>query len=123
MRIRMVDEVDTSELSLHKLVANGMTPSLSAMYKLDNLYLIEYIDKRFKNKEEEIFDVESGRNIPQHVRNIVYKRDGGACVECGSTHKIHFDHILPYSKGGTSDNPENIRILCEKCNLKKGDKI
>jgi hypothetical protein len=33
------------------------------MYELDNLYLIEYIDKRFENKEEEIVDVESRINV------------------------------------------------------------
>ncbi len=40
-----------------------VTPSLSVMYELDNLYLIEYIDKRFENKEEEIVDVESRINV------------------------------------------------------------
>ena len=32
----------------------------------------------------------------------VWKRAGGRCVKCGQTDELHFDHILPYAKGGTS---------------------
>ena len=32
------------------------------------------------------------------------------------------DHILPKAKGGTTD-PENLQLLCEKCNRFKSDKI
>jgi hypothetical protein len=32
------------------------------------------------------------------------------------------DHILPKSKGGTND-PENLQLLCDKCNRFKSDKI
>ncbi len=63
------------------------------------------------------------RQIPTAVKQIVYKRDKGRCVLCGSDKNIHFDHDLPYSKGGTSLSAENIRILCAKCNLSKGGRI
>jgi hypothetical protein len=36
------------------------------------------------------------------VKLAVWKRDKGSCVLCGSTKNLHFDHILPFSKGGTS---------------------
>src|SRR3989339_628268 len=36
---------------------------------------------------------------------------------------LHFDHDLPFSKGGTSLTAKNIRLLCAKCNLSKSDKI
>ncbi|MFA5097539.1 MAG: HNH endonuclease signature motif containing protein [Candidatus Margulisiibacteriota bacterium] len=53
----------------------------------------------------------------------MWKRDKGKCVKCGSTKNLHFDHDLPFSKGGTSMTEKNIRILCAKCNLEKSDKI
>ncbi|MCB0750248.1 MAG: HNH endonuclease, partial [Ignavibacteriae bacterium] len=45
------------------------------------------------------------------------------CVLCGSTDELHFDHDLPYSKGGTSISVNNVRILCARHNLAKSDKI
>jgi hypothetical protein len=67
--------------------------------------------------------VEQRRIIPSHVKLAVWKRDGGACTLCGSNQNLHFDHILPYSKGGTSDSVENIQLLCMRHNIKKGAKI
>lgn len=69
-------------------------------------------------------DVESHRRIiPSWVKQIVYKRDKGRCVMCGAEDQIHFDHELPFSKGGTSLTPENVRILCARHNLQKGPRI
>jgi HNH endonuclease len=67
--------------------------------------------------------IEQRRIIPSNVKLAVWKRDGGACVTCGSKQNLHFDHILPYSKGGTSDSEENIQILCMKHNIRKGAKL
>jgi hypothetical protein len=67
--------------------------------------------------------IEQRRIIPSHIKLFVWKRDGGACVECGSKQNLHFDHILPYSKGGTSDSAENIQLLCMKHNIGKGAKL
>jgi hypothetical protein len=67
--------------------------------------------------------IEQRRIIPSHVKLSVWKRDGGACVSCGSMQNLHFDHILPYSKGGTSDSVENIQLLCMKHNIQKGAKL
>ena len=62
------------------------------------------------------------RHVSSEVRQAVWERDHGKCVICGSRRKLHFDHIIPFSKGG-SNTEKNIRILCEKCNLRKSDKI
>ncbi len=61
--------------------------------------------------------------IPTEIKKIVWERDNGKCVICAATNELHFDHDLPYSKGGTSIAAENVRILCARHNLEKSDKI
>jgi hypothetical protein len=68
-------------------------------------------------------EVEQTRIIPSSVKLDVWKRDNGKCVMCGSAENLHFDHIIPYSKGGTSLDSSNIQILCMKHNLEKRDRI
>lgn len=63
------------------------------------------------------------RIIPTRVKLEVWKRDGGRCAVCGATNELHFDHIIPYSKGGTSLQAENIQLLCARHNLEKRDNI
>lgn len=64
-----------------------------------------------------------GRLIPSETKRKVWDRDRGKCVQCGSDKNLHFDHIIPWSKGGSSSNPENIQLLCGKHNLEKRDRI
>ena len=68
-------------------------------------------------------ELEDDRLIPSSVKLEVWKRDQGRCRMCGSKSGLHFDHIIPYSKGGSSKNPANIQILCGRHNLAKGDNI
>ncbi|MBI1757060.1 MAG: HNH endonuclease [Fimbriimonas ginsengisoli] len=63
------------------------------------------------------------RLIPSEVKVKVFRRDHGKCRRCGATTDLHFDHILPYSKGGSSTNPDNIQLLCQRHNLEKRDRI
>ena len=67
--------------------------------------------------------LQHNRMIPTSVKVEVWARDKGQCVLCGSKENLHYDHELPYSKGGTSLTAENVRILCMKHNLKKSNKI
>jgi hypothetical protein len=68
-------------------------------------------------------DPEPRRVIPSQVKLEVWKRDRGKCVVCGATDELTFDHIIPYSKGGTSLSAENIQLLCARHNIAKRDKI
>lgn len=67
--------------------------------------------------------VERSRIIPTSVKLEVWARDKGRCVNCGATDELHFDHIVPFSKGGTSLKAENIQLLCARHNLEKSSKI
>jgi hypothetical protein len=66
---------------------------------------------------------EHTRLIPPEVKKEVWKRDNGRCVICGETKNLHFDHDLPFSKGGTSISAKNVRLLCMSHNLQKSAKI
>jgi hypothetical protein len=63
------------------------------------------------------------RLIPSEVKREVWKRDKGRCVTCGANDNLHFDHVIPYSKGGTSLVAENIQLLCARHNIAKSDRI
>ena len=73
--------------------------------------------------DQEYLDLLHDRQIPGEVQKEVYERDRGKCVKCGSTENLHFDHILPFSKGGSSKTANNIQLLCARHNLKKGAKF
>ncbi len=79
----------------------------------DNAQPIGSLNKEFERR----------RLIPTAVKLEVWKRDGGKCVVCGATDELHFDHIIPYSRGGTSITANNVQLLCARHNLEKSDKI
>ena len=74
-------------------------------------------------EDEQSAESKRSRIIPTHIKLQVWKRDGGKCVECGATDELHFDHIVPFSKGGTSLKAENVQLLCARHNLEKSAKI
>jgi len=63
------------------------------------------------------------RIIPTAIKLAVWKRDGGRCVQCGATDELHFDHDLPWSKGGTSFSVDNVQLLCMRHNIQKSAHI
>ncbi len=64
--------------------------------------------------------------VPSTVRFDVLKRDR-KCVLCGAAPEIdsevrlHVDHIVPRSKGG-SNEMSNLQALCAECNLGKSNR-
>ena len=86
-------------------------------------FILQLTDEKIKGLEEAVELEADARLIPSEVKAQVWKRDKGKCVQCGSKEHLHFDHILPYSKGGTSRDVRNIQLLCAKHNLQKSDKI
>jgi hypothetical protein len=59
------------------------------------------------------------------LRYSILIRDNFRCIACGRSPAtrlglvLHVDHIVPFSKGGKTV-VENLRSLCEDCNLGKG---
>lgn len=76
-----------------------------------------------KHRSVKAIDIEQTRQIPGKVKLAVFKRDKGMCIQCGSKDNLHFDHLLPYSRGGTSLKEENIQLLCARHNLQKSAKL
>jgi hypothetical protein len=80
---------------------------------------IEELDREIKNLDE---DDNRVRSVTQDVKDKVWNRDGGICVQCGNNENLEFDHIIPFSKGG-SNTYRNIQLLCQTCNREKSDNI
>jgi hypothetical protein len=62
---------------------------------------------------------EQTRRIPEWVKRKARERDEDRCAfvssdghRCGEKRFLQFDHIVPWSLGGRSDDPDNIRQLC-----------
>ena len=108
-------------------VYNGIFNLINAFIekdKLRNIFKFKLeLDDTDDNRSGGILELEHNRMIPSSVKLKVWKRDKGKCVKCGKPDNLHFDHIIPFSKGGSSLVAENIQILCAKHNLQKSDKI
>lgn len=70
------------------------------------------------------------RSISPQLRSEILERNGFTCQQCGSAAgepdpynagrkvRLHVDHIIPISQGGT-DSRDNLRALCSTCNQGK----
>lgn len=66
-----------------------------------------------------------GRYIPFSVKMRVVRRDNHTCQECGihlRDDEVEFDHKIPISKGGSSEE-HNIRLTCFDCNRDKSARV
>ncbi len=65
------------------------------------------------------------RSIPRETMLRVVRRDNYTCQKCGKNlleTELEFDHIIPYSKGGSSEE-SNIRLTCRDCNRSKKSQL
>lgn len=65
------------------------------------------------------------RSIPREVMLKVVRRDGQICQSCFQPipdNEVEFDHIIPFSKGG-STTADNLKLCCRTCNRKKSDSL
>lgn len=109
-------------------VYNGLFHLVDAWQEQDGRrsvfkFELRLIEENNTQLEGNQIQLDHSRVIPTSVKLEVWKRDNGRCTVCGSDKNLHFDHIIPYSKGGTSLKSENIQLLCATHNLSKRDKI
>ncbi len=63
------------------------------------------------------------RYIPQRVKDLVWQRDQGRCQyvapdgrRCEERGFLEYDHIKPFARGGSSNDPDNLRLACRTHN-------
>jgi hypothetical protein len=109
-------------------VYSGIFELIDAWQETSNRRRVFKFKLRIVNRDQEALgqgraELEHDRLIPTAVKQFVWKRDKGRCVKCGSQDNLHFDHIIPYSRGGSFLVAENIQLLCARHNLAKRDRI
>ena len=98
---------------------------VAAVFNGNNNLIARQKEEELRKREQEQFQSlvpERSRIISQNTKMYVWQRDGGKCVECGSKENLEYDHIIPFSKGG-SNSDRNIQLLCESCNRSKSSRI
>lgn len=63
------------------------------------------------------------RVTPDHLRGVILEC-GGVCGWCGASlvnREFEIDHIVPLRRGG-ENTPQNLAVVCQSCNRRKGDK-
>jgi hypothetical protein len=109
-------------------VYNGLFELIDAWQETVGLrrvfkFKLQIVDELPLTEQPRGASLDHDRVIPSHVKIEVWKRDRGRCVTCGSSENLHFDHVIPYSLGGSSKDARNIQLLCAKHNLEKHDAI
>ncbi len=64
----------------------------------------------------------ANRRVPDSVRAAVLLRDGARCRRCRRATNLEIDHLIPVSKGGSSEEA-NLQVLCRRCNRRKWKKF
>ena len=103
-------------LFLWCLIAAGILAGSFLVYKITELVM----GKAAVIPQTEV--VQDSRYISPQLRQAVWARCQGRCVECQNVNLLEYDHIIPLSKGGATSY-ENLQILCRACNRHKSAHI
>lgn len=144
--VEIAQDLDDSEQFYHWFLENEDSFLQYWTQVTDEVFHIVFANRRFLQRfgsaladymtselhEESICRALVGSKIkrlsrsPAWLKSAVFHRDHGRCVTCmcdlsgllSTDRRLHFDHIVPLSRGGSND-PSNFQLLCESCNLKK----
>ena len=93
--------------------------SLRQLLEIDDE--LEEID--YETTRQQYFSINQRRLLTKELRRKIIERDHYTCQICGKYMPdevgLHVDHIIPIKKGGKSVE-SNLQVLCDKCNLRKG---
>lgn len=121
-----IDAINAVETETDRIVLIGRSQRASWELLVPNPVLtaayIRHAIRVFHRQVDVGFEQGKSRHLSQEVKQAVWQRDGGKCVECGAEDYLEFDHIIPVAKGG-ANTAENIQLLCRRCNLKKSDRL
>jgi hypothetical protein len=99
---------------------------IATAIKAEERAKLKQAKRSINKKANEIYNNIPSENlretIADDVKELVWQRDQGKCVKCGSQEKLEYDHIIPVVKGGSS-TARNLQLLCEFCNRSKSDNI
>jgi hypothetical protein len=110
---RMNNLLPNSPVKLERLIGATEPLDLSAFADFVNFGRVEKLtwQERLAN-----------RRVPESMRATVLVRDGGRCRKCRRAINLEMDHIVPVSKGGTTEE-SNLQTLCRRCNRAKFKKL
>ena len=121
-------EIKFRELNLKKSLGIGRSVIEAVVdNKLTEADLLSFLDRTSSDTIKKIIaehDPEKyGKRlpVPAELKRLIMERDGHTCKCCSATEELQYDHIVPWSKGGKT-SAENLQLLCQTCNLLKGNK-
>lgn len=115
------------------LFKQEMKPNIQWIFSKEAAsWFVDYLTETWKLSEgaDAPAEFSHSRHIPGDIRQVIlseFLSSGQWCPgvsgltkrhKIGSEARIEFDHILPYSLGG-SNNFHNVQILCSNCNSLK----
>ena len=121
---------DMDNKSLSTISSGAYIRHFGTWYNALDLFS-KFIAKDAGDSIEEVVEIYNGyshttkREPSDRLKVQVLMRDGNRCRICGAVcdgglHKIHFDHIKPWSKGGET-TLDNLQVLCSDCNSAIGN--
>lgn len=101
----------------YRLKNKGMLNAKNREYQHSHLEII-----RAKNSRRRTAITNAGGSFTKEEWRILKKFYNYRCLRCHKRKPLTSDHVIPVSRGGTS-NIDNIQPLCSPCNSWKCDKI
>jgi hypothetical protein len=104
--------------------------TIALEYKVTLKFCISRMEKlkefNYELTIKEANSKEQRKLMTSELKKKIKLRDRYTCQICGKYMPdevgLHIDHIIPVAKGGLSIE-RNLRVLCSKCNGKKGSKV